>query len=177
MVLADILKSAPRTVYASVDGALLENAPAQLDDLEFERWPLYRGRLENVGIQLVALQGEADIDRFLTLCGESMPAVFWSWPGTDEEIFRHLRGIGKVEVPKPGTNPDDPEFDQVVFRHADPNSLIRVLRILTEEQRLKFLGDARGLILEHVDLSGRREIVRMPRDGRLLAGAPTLVPA
>jgi hypothetical protein len=169
MQLVDLLKHTPPTIYAALDAVQVERIAYTLDVNGFERHALYRGRHEDQGIQLVPLQTAEQIDGFLALFSDPAPAVFWSWPGNTESIFRHLRSLGEVEVPG-GADPDGSGFGRVLFRHADPHSLIRVLRVLTEDQRNAFFGQARGLLLQHSDLRGRETLTRATRDGRLLTG-------
>jgi hypothetical protein len=166
MTLIETLRRMPVPLFAVLDGAIVENAKDILAAVELSSRALYAGEFEDVGIHLVTLHDEAEVDAFLSLLPADLPAVFWSWREGEDQLYRHLRRLGKVEVPKSGTDPDDPEFDAVVFRHADPASLMKVLPVLTQDQRAAFFGPARGIVLQNRTPRGS-EIVRMASDGRL----------
>lgn len=176
MDLQDTLRHTPQAIFAVVDGALVQDLPERLAGSGLRGRPLYEGGMQDVGIHLVPLDTDDALTRLMDILGPAAPAVFWSWPGSEESLFRHLRTLGKVEAPKDGTNPADPEYEMLLFRHADPAALMAVLEVLTDEQREAFFEDARGLVFSKRDHRGQAGVVRVPRDGRFLRGAMTAVP-
>lgn len=175
--LADLLARTPPHLSAVADGAVHDDLPGSLAEVGLASRPLYTGAMERAGPHLVALADRPAIDALLAVLGDRPIAVFWSWPGAGpaadhaEAIFVHLRRLGRIEVPKPFADGSGEEVDRVVFRHADPSALMKVLPVLDETQREAFMGAARGLVLIAHDRAGRGRIVRMPRDGRILHGA------
>lgn len=159
--------------FAVIDGAKVEGLQGLLQQLRLEPRPLYFNRLTGVGHaagpHLVAVPSEAATLRLR----QSIPAgavVWWVWPGADAEdalarIFRHLRGLGRVEIP--AGYPDhqrtipDRRFEAVLFRHADPQVLAQVLPVLDPAQRSRLYGKARAIVIDVPQGVGLR-IARVP---------------
>lgn len=171
--LADLLARTPPHLFAVADGAVHNDLPGSLAEAGLASRPLYTGAMERAGPHLVALADRPAIDALLAVLGDRPMAVFWSWPAADhgEAIFVHLRRLGRIEVPKPFADGSGEAVEPVVFRHADPAALMKVLPVLDETQREAFMGTARGLVLLAHDRAGRGRLVRLPRDGRILQGA------
>ncbi|MBL4916581.1 DUF4123 domain-containing protein [Szabonella alba] len=167
-------------VFAVIDGAKLDNLQLLLHRLQLDPKPLYfnhkNGTGHAAGPHLVACPDAAAV---LDLRG-AVPAdavVWWLWPGSDRtdalaRIFRHLRGLGKVEIPagypdhagRTGPEHSRPDrYEQVLFRHADPHVLAQVLPVLTPVQRSRLYGKACAIVIDDPKGAGLR-IARIPGD-------------
>lgn len=169
--LREVLARTPPRVFAVVDGAFHDDLPDALGAAGLASRALYSGTLEQAGPHLVALDDAAARERLEAVPGAAAVAVYWSWPGAEEALFAHLRRLGRIEVPRTEAHESGEAFERVLFRHADPASLLRVLPVLDDGQRAAFFGEARGIVFLHRDRRGCSRIVRVPRDGRILLGA------
>lgn len=169
--LVALLVRTPPHLFAVADGALHADLPGALGQAGLSARPLYSGAMAPVGPHLVPLSGRPSIEALVAILGERAMAVVWSWPeGDADAIFAHLRRLGRIEVPRSEADDSGEEVERVVFRHADPGALMKVLPVLDEAQRAAFMGEARGLVFLHRDRAGRARLVRVPRDGRVLTG-------
>ena len=134
-------------VFAVVDGAQMDALPVLLSRLGLAARPLYfevgNGRGHAAGPHLVACP-EAQAGADLRAQLPATAVVWWVWPerrdaSAQTEIFRHLRGLGRVEIPAghPGPTPPGVSHEPVLFRHADPRVLAEVLPVLDPAQQEK----------------------------------------
>ena len=88
--------------------------------------------------------------------------VFWSGDGefTGEKLYRHLRGLNRISVPKTGKDDhgsSDIDADTidgeasrqghtVIFRHADANVMMQIIPALDEVQVARLFGPASRII-------------------------------
>ena len=170
------LSDATAPLYAVLDGAKFEDLPSLLFDNDFSHKPLYHNtgselrEVEMTVPHLVRfdtwkywendLSSAQRLDALLGLMEDLSAAVFWEYEGEVKYLFRHLRTINYVMIPRdadtpPMPDPLDPEGDtfgntnthqQVLFRHADANVMAQVLPVLSSKQLSRFMGPARAVI-------------------------------
>ena len=94
------------------------------------------------------------LDRLLSIDGMTERAVFWRYDAADEPaLFRHLRTLNLVEIPKSPEGATDPPdiFAEttrtVIFRHWDPNIIELTLPIMTPQQLRRFFGSAQAIAI------------------------------
>lgn len=161
-------------IFAVLDGAQFDDLPSSLLDGDFVHKPLYKP--DNVvnrdqirtAPQLVWLDhaavttirprditsiprdgkiNEEILDRLFTLIGDKPAAVFWQCAAGCDVLFRHLRGINMVLLPREALPLDEqrhiPESHApALFRHADANVMSQVLPALSPELFARLLGPA-----------------------------------
>ena len=94
---------------------------------------------------------QENLDRLLELLPSARAATFWECPDGGDRLYRHLRGLNRVLVPRAKqsvdreTGPIEGTHEAVLFRHADANVLIQVIPALDERQLARLLGPARLL--------------------------------
>lgn len=177
--LVSVLTSLPETMFAVLDGAHFDDLPAHLSEAGISYDPLF---LEGAhpssrasGPHLVHLSGAEDAERVVNAVGDRAAVVFWSWPGDQDSIFKHLRGLNMVQIPRTAPVPPDVDpatlepFETVFFRHADPNVMVALLPLLSDAQMSRLLGQAQGLVVDASDFNSRGT-VRRP------AGLPKATP-
>ena len=170
------LKAAKSPLYAVLDGAQIDDLPALLFDHDFSHKPLYRDMgSEDRAIALTAPQlvrfdiwaywenessAEARLDLLLSLLPLTGCAVFWEYAGEPGLLYRHLRTINNIMVPRdentpPMPHPLDPDgntfgntehHEQVLFRHADANVMGQVLPEMDAPQLSRILGPTSAVI-------------------------------
>lgn len=169
--LAEILPRVPARLFAVVDGAFYDDLPKMLKGADLLSRPLYldAGSVDGVlfGPHLVDLPDVAAITRFLACLGSAPPAVFWSWPGAQEELYGHLRKLAKVEIP---LDREEGGTEVVLFRHADPSVMAAVLAVLDLAQYARLFGTAAGLVMFSADDGGLKVAPRP-------SGQPRSIPA
>jgi hypothetical protein len=166
-------------LFAVVDGAQFNDLPEELFDGDFVHRPLYLDRGDGhpdrlrTAPQLVWLdekRGAASVQRaevlesLLTLVGERPAAVFWACPLGGEALYRHLRTINMVLIPREtgtvssdeGTDDiasgdaqgdDSPAgYERVLFRHANADVMAQVLPALDEGQFARLFGPASAVL-------------------------------
>ena len=163
-------------LYAVLDGAQFDDLPAMLFDNDFAHKPLYLDMgSEKRDIALTAPQlvrfdtwnywendktAQERLERLLSLLPQTCAAVFWEYEGDSKLLYRHLRTINNIMVPRdedtpPMPDPLDPEgetfgntefHEQVLFRHADANVMAQVLPEMDELQLGRILGPAKAVI-------------------------------
>ena len=164
--LAARLSSLPGDLFAVVDGAAFDDLQGVLTRAGLDFRPLYLDEAKESGTlaagpHLVPCPTNFHIEQLREACGDE-GIVWWAWPkgaGSGDEIFRHLRGIGMVEIPY--DRPDAPrrdnskisgktptEFEAVLMRHAAPDILARLLPKLDLAQRARFFGRADAVVLD-----------------------------
>ncbi|MBY4611378.1 DUF4123 domain-containing protein [Rhizobium sp. 9T] len=89
-------------------------------------------------------------------------AVYWSCSAGSSALYRHLRTLNEVMIPREGVDgkqqggAEKQRFERVLFRHWDPNVLGAVLPILTRSQFARFLGPAAAVAFNGPDYGGVR---------------------
>jgi hypothetical protein len=126
MALADALLEHLITVhdglFATLDGAQFDDLPGELEAKGLARRPLYMDRgdrdRERAAIQLVPVGGaaasperEAVLAQLLDLVGGRHAVVFWQCPAGEDALYKHLRTINMVLIPK-GTDAYEDEADE-----------------------------------------------------------------
>ncbi len=171
------LSEASAPLYAVLDGAKFDDLPSLLFDHDFKHKPLYldmgsEGReVAKTAPQFVrfdrwdywennltpAQRIEALLDEVIDA---PSAAVFWVYSGEPKTLFRHLRTINNVMIPRdadtpPMPDPLDPEGEthgntathqQVLFRHADANVIAQVIPELGLHRLPRFFGPASAVI-------------------------------
>jgi len=167
-----LLRAEAAHVFAVIDGAKVGHLQALLHRLRLDPKPLYfhlkGGTGHSAGPHLVGCRSDADILNIRAAVSAGA-VVWWLWPGPDAgdalaRIYRHLRGLGMVEIPAGW--PDHPHptrTERVLFRHADPHVLAQVLPVLDSVQRARLYGKARAIVIDDALGSGLR-IARIPPD-------------
>ena len=170
------LGKASHPVYAVLDGAKFDNLPDLLFDHDFSHKPLYQDmgseireiaqttpqfiRFDKWAYWENDLTPAQRLDALLELLDDTSAAVFWEYKGEPKRLFRHLRTINNVMIPRdadtpPLPDPLDPDGEtygntathqQVLFRHADANVMAQVLPCLSDPQITRVMGPASGLI-------------------------------
>ena len=174
--LKDALGAAQAPLYAVLDGAKFDDLPDLLFDNDFSHKPLYRDmgsevrevaqttpqfvRFDKWDYWENALSPAQRLDALLEIVDDTSAAVFWECEGEPKRLFRHLRTINNVMIPRdadtpPMPDPLDPEGEtfgntathqQVLFRHADANVMAQVLPVLSPKQLTRFMGPAQAVI-------------------------------
>lgn len=163
------LKALPGDVFAVIDGAQFNDLPSSLAGASLAFDPLF---LEGVhpssratGPHLVALPEDSDIDLLLGVLQNRSAAVFWSWPGGQDALFRHLRGLNMVQIPctplvDTPNNLQRDNVETVFFRHYDPNVLVALWPLLDAAQMSRLLGAAQALVVDAQDFASRGKLSR-----------------
>ncbi|PKP67213.1 MAG: hypothetical protein CVT86_02155, partial [Alphaproteobacteria bacterium HGW-Alphaproteobacteria-8] len=160
-------------VFAVVDGAMVEDLPSTAMRHNLSTRALYYDHQSHIananGPHLIHC---AD-DSVIVTVRNAFPAqgvVWWVWAEADEgqakaAIFRHLRGLGMVEIPE--AYPAPPRLrapmERVIFRHADARVMARVLPVLEPDQRARLFGKTGALVLE-VEGKQKEDCMRFLRD-------------
>jgi hypothetical protein len=159
--LLDALQRCPPPVYAVLEGAHVENAGQALRAAGLVAHPLYLEGDDtpdvDSGPHLVDLPNLYALERVRALAGDKPALVFWSWQEGRESLYRHLRTINLVEIPKEG---DTSAFETVVFRHASPNVMASVVPLLSADQLSRLMGAASGICMDAPDFGGVRLVPR-----------------
>ncbi|WP_162894665.1 DUF4123 domain-containing protein [Rhizobium terrae] len=164
-------------VLAVVDGAQFDDLPRDLLGIGFFHKALYldRGdgnrdrvatapqlvwldrRAGNGPPGTVAVDGPPDpqiLQRLLMFVGARPAAVFWECEAGGEALYRHLRAINMVRIPRHAI-PENPfatsvpateTHGAVLFRHADANVMAQVLPALNTVQITRVLGPANAVL-------------------------------
>jgi len=154
----DLLDFADVQIFATVDGAMLEDLPGLLTTHNLSARALYydhHSYIANInGPHLLHCPDDAEV---MAVRNAFPPdaVVWWVWAEPDEvrakaQIFRHLRGLGMVEIPENYPNPgrNRGPMERVLFRHADARVMARVLPVLHPAQRARLFGKAGAIVLE-----------------------------
>jgi hypothetical protein len=97
------------------------------------------------------------IGSILQAAADGAGVVFWAGDAslTQDDLYRHLRGINKVTVPAAAATDAQSRSDgeaaaqkdeMVIFRHADANVLAQVLPVLDKAQLARFFGPAKQVL-------------------------------
>jgi hypothetical protein len=157
--LLDTVRRLPAEIFAVVEGAHFDDAPAELKALGLAGRPLYlEGEKDSdvaSGPHLVPIRNLYAFEKLGAMIGNKPAAVFWSWQHGAETLYRHLRTINLVEIPRENAGgPGASAYEAVVFRHADPNVLASILPLLDASQFSRLLGAAAGIVMDATDFGG-----------------------
>lgn len=180
------------TLYAVLDGAKFDDLPSLLFDNDFAHKPLYRDmgseirEIAQTTPQFVRfdiwdywendLSPEQRLDALLELLDDKSAAVVWEYDGAPKVLFRHLRTINNVMIPRDADTPPMPDpldlegetfgntatHQQVLFRHADANVMAQVLPVFSPRQLTRFMGPAAAVIFTpDPEWSEGKEVIRI----------------
>lgn len=177
--LRQALGKMPRPLFAVLDGGLFDDLPGDLTRKNIACRSLFLDHadkdIELAGPWLVALVDDEALEHVTDLALAKPCAVFWSCPGGDMALWRHLRSINEILIPAEtasgvtiGSKPSG-EFRRVLFRHWDPNVLTQTVPALERSQFLRLLGPAIQIILQPHDDWGDK-VIRVSRNE--MAGTP-----
>jgi hypothetical protein len=96
------------------------------------------------------------LEALLTLIDGKPVAVFWQYGFGFESLYKHLRSINMVMIPKEGFEKIDDEESEdtadkeshelVTFRHADANVMAQVLPALNLSEISRLIGNAERIV-------------------------------
>ncbi|MGJ8605991.1 MAG: DUF4123 domain-containing protein [Marivita sp.] len=208
--LADALLTAcaEAPTFAVLDGAQFDNLPDALREGEFVARSLYLDRGDNNPDQVITaphlvllderpatVLGRAPaqtVPALLDLLDGKPAAVFWQCPAGEEVLFRHLRGINMIMIPKeellktaPLRDEDttDETHARVVFRHCDANVMAQTLPALTATEAARFFGPSTGVVFaaapdwsngQDVTVASKPDDLPTPKPGPLRLGQGTI---
>jgi Domain of unknown function (DUF4123) len=147
--LIEAIGALPPERYAVVDGARFRDLPRDLKAALLSSRPLYLEGADvaalAAGPHLVRLKNYEEASRLLRLVGDRPAAVFWSWPGEPEGLYRHLRRLNVVNVARVHAPVGPGDYETLLFRHADPNVLGIMVEVMDPAQRRELMGQSPGL--------------------------------
>lgn len=168
--LRQALGKMPRPLFAVLDGGLFDDLPGDLTRKNIACRSLFLDHadkdIELAGPWLVALADEEALNHVTDLALVKPCAVFWSCPGGDMTLWRHLRTINEILIPAEAaageTIPSEPsgEFRRVLFRHWDPNVFASVLPLLSGEQFARAFGPAEVILMNAPDYGGLKRATK-----------------
>jgi hypothetical protein len=91
--------------------------------------------------------------------------VFWSCAQGELALWRHLRTLNEVLIPVESeptgsTQPANPAFERVMFRHWDPNVLANVMPLLDAAQFVRMFGPSSYIVINAPDYGGLKRVPR-----------------
>ena len=176
--LSEALDEQRTELFAVVDGGYFQDLPKLLRRSRLIFRPLYLEASDADGISsgpfFVDLSDERHVPRLVELVGHVPAAVFWAWPDGGQSLYRHLRKLNMVEIPRAhgSEDLDQRDWEAVLFRHCDPNVMAGLLPLFDADQFAKVFGRARALIFDAPDYGGihvtpRPDDLPMPPVGML----------
>ena len=153
-------------VHVVMDGAKYPDLPALLAKLNIGPRSLFVEQSDPAMLRAgpwLATLDQQGCKTLFQIEGIADAAVFWTGPAEEEQVFRHLRGLNMVNIPRPAEDWLDPlllEYDLVLFRHYDPSVLALLWPVLDDEQRARIFGPMRGIALHDESTGGAREAKR-----------------
>jgi hypothetical protein len=166
--LGEALTKVSGRLFAVIDAAKRDYLQDELTLARLRFDPLYRDEIDAPSIasgpHLITIRQDHDIAVVRSIIGDEAACVWWVWPDepdAPEAMYRHLRGLNMVEIPRDRPDQDDEDargsgFETVLFRHADPNVVMSILPILYEEQVARLFGRARSVIVDAPEYGGLR---------------------
>lgn len=155
-------------VLAVLDGAQFDDLPTALLLGSFVARALYLDRGDNdparliTAPQLVWLDErpgrstgrppEETLPALLALLENRPAAVFWRCAAGGDALFRHLRGLNMVMIPKtaaglpPEAAPENDSHAPVIFRHADANVMAQTLPAIDVAEAARLFGPAEAIV-------------------------------
>ncbi|MEW9310642.1 DUF4123 domain-containing protein [Labrys neptuniae] len=168
--LRQALGKMPRPLFAVLDGGLFDDLPGDLTRKNIACRSLFLDHadkdIELAGPWLVALVDDDTLNHVADLALAKPCAVFWSCPGGDMALWRHLRTINEILIPAEtasgegiGERPSG-EFRRVLFRHWDPNVFASVLPLLSGAQFARVFGPAEVILMNAPDYGGLKRATK-----------------
>ncbi|MFF8803059.1 MULTISPECIES: DUF4123 domain-containing protein [unclassified Methylobacterium] len=171
--LSAVVRAFSRPGYALLDGGLFEDLPLLLRRAGLFARSLFLDHadkeVEAAGPWLVALdQGEDTLAKVFALAGTAPAVVFWSCPGGDRMLYRHLRALNRVRIPAwaanglagPARSQSAETFETVLFRHWDPHVLGALMPVLEADQFARIMGAAEEIAFAAPDFGGLKRILK-----------------
>lgn len=161
-------------IFVVLDGAQFDNLPEELMMGGFVSRSLYLDRGANNPEQIITAPHMVWLDErpekmigrpprdsipaLMELVAGRPAAVFWQCPEGAEALYKHLRGINMVLIPReflPTTEPELAEqapvdratHEAVLFRHADANAIAQLIPALDISEANRLYGPATKLML------------------------------
>ena len=160
----------PHPIFAAMDGAHFDDIQSEMGHKNIPCRSLFFGagrETELNGPWLVSLLDEDSEQYVASIAAERPCAVFWSCPEGEDILYRHLRSLNEVLIPKSAL-PEDvskaaiiaaKDYARVLFRHYDPNVLGGVIPSINAAQFARILGPAREVVWYAPDYGGRRSAI------------------
>jgi len=161
----------PHPIFAVMDGAHFDDLQSEMGRKNIPCRSLFLGagrETELNGPWLVSLPDE-DVENYVAgLAAERPCSVFWSCPDGEDVLYRHLRSLNEVLIPKSAL-PEDvskasviaaKDYARVLFRHYDPNVLGGVVPSINDAQFARFIGPAQEVVWYAPDYGGRRSAIK-----------------
>jgi hypothetical protein len=173
-----VMQGWPRPVFVTIDGALLPDVPGLTAKADIFPRPLFIEHDDAATVQAgpwFAALDERHLTNLMQIERIETAAVFWGGAIDEMAVFRHLRSINLVDVPRPADAPPDPfaaDPETVLFRHWDPSVMALILPVLEPAQRARLFGPMVAIALHAESLGGSREAKRRvdwpePAHGRI----------
>lgn len=149
----------PRELFAVIDGGKFDDVTQSLAAHELSGLSLYlegadSGAMAAAG-QLVSLKDDGALRAVISLARSRDALVLWSWSQGKASLYRHLRTLNLIEIPRERRlDEDDSMYETVIFRHWDPSVLGSVLPTFDGAQLDRFFGSANGIAYDARESSG-----------------------
>jgi hypothetical protein len=161
------LHSREEPIFAVLDGAQFDDLPGALFDGDFVARPLYLDRGDNnpeqviTAPQMVWLDESAEqeggrsfpetLEALSRLVEERPAAVFWHCAAGGDALYRHLRTINMVRLPRSALAEEaqaeiNADHVAALFRHSDANVLAQVFAGVDLREGARLLGPAQRLL-------------------------------
>ena len=160
-------------IFAVLDGAQFDDLPMDLMMGEFVSRCLYLDRGDNDPEQVITaphmvwlderLEDEENgrapqevVDALAELVDGKPAVVFWQCSEGADALFKHLRSINMVMLPKMALPEAERKFieadeDSVLFRHTDANVMAQVIRSLNQREAVRLFGPAEAILFQAED--------------------------
>ena len=153
--LRQIVDTMPAPLFVTLDGGRFDDLPGRLARDGMPCRSLFRdpagADLQRAGPWLVAVRDARGHDIVARLDATVPCAVYWSCPDGEAVLWRHLRTLNEVLVPREDRARG---HERVLFRHWDPAALGALLPLLTKPQLARVIGPAAGLAFAAPDHGG-----------------------
>ncbi len=174
-VWADLFAALPWQRFAVIDGAQFDDLPGDLAAAGVRARGLYLEGPDRAAVAagpFLAAAETAHVQSVVSALAAARPAaVLWSWPQGEAALYRHLRGVTMIDIPRDEPLPGAPS-ESVLFRMADPRALALVLPSLTPPQLARFMGPAGQIGL--IDGQGTPRLITRPDNVESSRGRITL---
>lgn len=176
--LMTLMRNWPRPVFVAIDGVLLPDVPGLTAKADVCPRSLFVEHSDPGTVRAGPWFASLDnrhLTNLLRIEGIETASVFWSGAVDEAVVFRHLRSINLVDIPRPADAPPDPfaaDPETVLFRHWDPSVMALTLPVLEPVQRARLFGPMDAIALYAPSLGGARDAKRRmdwpePNRGRI----------
>lgn len=160
-------------IFAVLDGAQFDDLPMDLMMGGFVSRCLYLDRGDNDPEQVITaphmvwlderLENEEEgrapeevVEALAELVDGKPAVVFWQCSDGADALFKHLRSINMVMLPKMALPETERKFieadeDAVLFRHTDANVMAQVMRSLNQREAVRLFGPAESILFQADD--------------------------